>query len=81
MVVIMQAAGVDEMRTRAAELLCALVHHVYKRVVTAGDVPCQHVSSFVGRGQHERIEQILDRNGLALFDAGVRTVRLQRFKV
>ena len=66
-----QAAGVDEVRARAAKLRRAGVHHVDEGLVVTGDVAGQHVGALVARRQEQAGEEVLHREGLPGAKAGV----------
>ena len=69
-----QATWVAEMRSGAAKLLGAGVHHVHKVLARAADMARKHVRCLVCGGQHERIQQVDDAHGLADLDVCVRAV-------
>ena len=56
MIFLVQAARVAEMRSGAAELLGAGVHHVHKVLAGAADMAREHVRCLVCGGQHKRIQ-------------------------
>ena len=73
-VVVVKAAGVDEVRARTAKLRRAGVHHVDEGLVVTGNVACQHVGALVARRQEQAGEEILHREGLPGAKAGVGAV-------
>ena len=70
-----QATWVAEMRSGAAKLLGAGVHHVHKVLARAADMARKHVRRLVCGGQHKRIQQVDDAHSLTDLDVRVRVVR------
>ena len=80
-VVVVKAAGVDEVRARAAKLRRAGVHHVDEGLVVTGNVAGQDVGALVARRQEQAGEEVLYREGLPGAKAGVGAVGGNHVKV
>ena len=77
----MQAAGIAEVRARAAKLRRAGVHHVDEGLVVTGNVAGQDVGALVARRQEQAGEEVLHREGLPGAKAGVGAVGGNHVKV
>ena len=69
-VLVIQAAGIVKMASRAAQALRLLVHQLGKCLPGAAYMTGQGVGALIGRGQHQGVETVPHCQDISLVNAG-----------
>ena len=76
MVVIRKSAGVGKMRIGTSDLLCALIHHINKRLLCAADMFRNLCGNIIGRLDNQCIQTILHGKNLSHLRTDIAGIRI-----
>ena len=70
MIFTMKTIGIYKMCIRCADLLCFLIHHLHKCILTACDLLGDHIGCIIGRHRQKCIQKLPKSKNISLFQLG-----------